>query len=353
MSEATSTAKFFGVNLSSLRKDFEAAWRGLFQLPALRWLVPSIEVQLVFPSGARGLAVGGDRPALPDSGRARAAKYVAVVLPEDILLRRTLTLPLLSASELHAAVALDVSAMSPFAEGDCAWVFGVAAAQRGACEVDIALTSKLRVNQHIKNASLPVSGQPPEVWVARSEGRGFLAFPEYRNTHEIKTEKRLGWVVGILVFVAMALVSAIAMSATLQLYLRAADARARWTQLQQTVSPLSAARESLLKNSEQLTKLDKIVGPQTPILEVLKSITDALPDETALTSLKIRANKIVMVGQTPDTAALMKHLSAIPTLGDVKAPVPATKPLGAAKEQFTLEAAVLTPKPTTNPAAKP
>jgi general secretion pathway protein L len=53
--------------------------------------------------------------------------------------------------------------------------------------------------------------------------------------------------------------------------------------------------------------------------------------------LQIQGHKVSITGQTANASALMKKLGGQPGLRDVRAPAPATKPLGATRESFTIE----------------
>jgi general secretion pathway protein L len=109
------------------------------------------------------------------------------------------------------------------------------------------------------------------------------------------------------------------------------------TSLGQKATPVIAQRESLVRMSEQLTNLALLSRKSAPPLQTLKLITEALPDDTSLLSLQLQGQKVSISGQTGNAAALMKQLGSTPGLRDVKAPTPATKPLGAPRESFTIE----------------
>jgi len=70
---------------------------------------------------------------------------------------------------------------------------------------------------------------------------------------------------------------------------------------------------------------------------VLQLITEALGDDTSLLSLQVQGHKVSLTGQTVNASALMKKLDSLPGLREVRAPAPATKPLGATRESFTID----------------
>ena len=107
--------------------------------------------------------------------------------------------------------------------------------------------------------------------------------------------------------------------------------------LQKKSDPVVAQRESLLRSTEQLDSLAKLVGQPVPMLQTLDLVTRTLPDDTSLLSFKVNGLKVSISGQTGNSAALMKQLGATTGLKDVIAPTAAVKPLGAARESFSID----------------
>ena len=128
-----------------------------------------------------------------------------------------------------------------------------------------------------------------------------------------------------------------AITPSIQLYLRASQAKQAMLTLQQKAGPVMAQRESMLRSTERLDGLTRLIGKPIPILQTIDLVTKALPDDTSLLSLKIQGAKITLSGQAPNAAALMKQLGATVGMRDVKAPVPAIKAPGATRESFTIE----------------
>jgi general secretion pathway protein L len=135
----------------------------------------------------------------------------------------------------------------------------------------------------------------------------------------------------------MALVAAMAVTPSVQLFFRFMQGYRAMIELQGPAAPVMAQRESFVRTSEQLSNLSDIVGKSVPSLQTLTLITQALPDDTSLLNLQIKDSKVSISGQTVNAAALMKLLDSTPGLRDVRAPSPATTPLGATRESFSIE----------------
>lgn len=272
---------------------------------------------------------------MDDARRAKAARFEAVLLPENLLLRRAVDLPKLQPAELDAALALEVQALSPFAPGEALWTHEVLPHGNHALRAQLVLTSRKLVDQHL--AAVHPERQSPEVWVPRTTGDGFVMLPGFGEARRQRQGAAWRWASVLLGVLALALVAAMAVTPTVQLYIRSVKASQVMAALQQKAGPVMAQRESLVRATEQLASAALLTGKPVPPLQALNLITESLPDDTSLLNLQIQGLKVTMSGQTANAAALMKQLGGTPGLRDVKAPTPAIKPLGAPRETFTIE----------------
>jgi general secretion pathway protein L len=141
----------------------------------------------------------------------------------------------------------------------------------------------------------------------------------------------------LLLVLVLALIAAILVTPSAQLYLRSKQAEAALEALQQKAMPVLAERESFTQTAERLKQAGEPFNQSVAPLPVLQLITEALGDDTSLLNLQVQGHKVSMSGQTANASALMKKLGSQPGLRDVRAPSPATKPLGATRESFAIE----------------
>ncbi len=329
--------RFFGLDLASLWSDLAVAWRGMMDWPALSWLWPQSEVRLCLPTGDLALSHGLDARPVQDQRRAQSARFEAIVLPEKLLLRRTLSLPELQPSELRAALSLEVQSLSPFPLDELTWTHEVASRHSGTLSVDIVLCSRKLIAQHLETVQAQLKSQNPEVWIPSARGPGFLLLSGFGEARRQRESAMWRSASAVLALLALTLLLAIAVTPSAQLYLRALQANQAMTVLGQKAAAAIAQRETLVQASERLTDLTRLINKSVPPLQILKLITESLPDDTSLLSLQIQGLKVIITGQTVNAAALMKQLGGTPGLREVKAPIPATKPLGAQRESFTIE----------------
>jgi len=330
-------ARFFGLDLSVFWQDLLAAWRGMLGWPLVSWLWPTSAVRLWLPSGGQAFSRNLHTLPVHDELRARTARFDAVLLPETLLLRRAVSLPKLQPTELQAALLLEIQALSPFAPGDALWTHEVSPQDGNAQRVQVVLTSRRLIDQHMAATHPQFASQIPEVWVPSAIGSGFAMLPGFGEARRQRQGVAWRWASALLALLALALVAAMAVTPTVQLYMRSLQASQAMEALRQKAGPVLAQREALLAATEQLTNLAKLIDKPVPPLQAINLITEALPDDTSLLGLQIQGLKVSISGQTGNAAALMKQLGGTPGLRDVKAPTPATKPLGAPRESFVIE----------------
>lgn len=352
MAALKTDARLFGLDLSGLGTQWALALRAMCQWPVVSWLRPTLPVRVLMPNGD---VLDYSKQKSPLSLAVKqhvASDFEAIVLPEDLLLRQQVVLPALPAPDAAAALALAVQSQSPFAPDQVLWVARPAVATAGmasgAVVHHVVLTSRPLVQTHLDATSPRLLNNgpqtPPEVWVDAPDAPPFVlpGFGEPRRLRRL----RVGFQVNVvLCLLALCLAVAAAVTPTLQLRLRALNAVAQHTQLQQQVAPVLALREDQVKAQEQLQTLADVAGSPVSAAQVLDLVTRALPDDTSLLNFALNATdspakppKVVLTGNTSNAAALMQKLGNQPGLRDVKALTAATKPLGADKESFTIEA---------------
>lgn len=332
-----SQARFLGLDLGALWRDLLSAWRGMVEWPVLSWLWPQAMVRLCLPTGSLTLSRGLQTPPIEDAQRARTARFEALVIPEVLLLRRTLDLPMLQPAELQAALGLEVQTLSPFTKSDLVWAHESDPTHGSTSRVHVVLCSRKLIARHTQTMRTQLKSQNPEVWAPSCKGTGFVLLPGFGEARRQRNSAAWRWASALLALLALGLMMAMAATPSVQLYLRALQANQAMTSMAKKAGPAMAQRESLVQVSDQLANLLALTDKSVPPLHTLKLITETLPDDTSLLSLQIQGSKVSITGQTANAAALMKQLGSTPGLRDVKAPTPATKPLGAPRESYTIE----------------
>ena len=334
MPPASRDLRLFGLDLRACWATIARPWQGVSEWPLVARLAPAQSVQVV-RAGAPDAYWRGARAQLAQPPAA-AADTVAVALPDAIVLRRELVLPAAASSELVPALALQVQGLNPFEPADLAWGWRRSFGADGTVRADIALASRRQVMAHLETLRASTGqGAGPEVWVCPDAGAP-IVLPGFGEGRRERAEQRLRRLCGVLLALALLLAALIALTPSLQLWLRAADASRQHAELARQARPVLAQRESLVQANEAMGKLSSILQQRIDPLRVLEVLTRELPDGSALQSLRMQGDTVTISGVANDAASLMQRLGQMPGLRDVRAPAPATRHAGAAFETFTI-----------------
>lgn len=333
--------KLFGLDLGKI-------WAGLFfplhqliQLPGLRWLRPVVPVLLKRHDGSLQWWTSVNdslRPATAD--QLSGAAFQAIELPTDLCLIRRVHLPQLHDAEMKAAIALEAQGISPFPSADLVWGFRRLPSSDGRCLAELALASRRQVEQFLDGLNLaPQARSSVEVWVLPGEGSVLnpIQLRAYGGDARDRSMRRGLWLrVGLLGFLLITGICA-AITPSVQLWFRANSARDQFQAIQARAGSALNQREKLVAETGRINELADLLRERVEPLRVMELLTQALPDDTVLSNLQVQGTKVSFFGQTANAAALMQKLSGEPLFKDVKAPSPAVKPLGAIKENFSIE----------------
>lgn len=321
--------------LAEFVRQLVAAFRQLHGHPALAWITPQFPVRLIEARGGESLWLGGSKRDATEAAL-RSARFTAVEVPGDLALIRHLVLPPLSERDLRDAVALEMRDSNPFDPADMVWGYRSSVDESRQLDVIAVLASRSQVIQHIEQQAPQLSQSPSlEAWVMAEDGvpivlRGFGEAARARRAVLGRAA------IYALVMLALLLATAVAVTPTVQLHLRARQAAAAYQVLQQRAGPAIAQREALVRGREDLANLQEVMNDHIEPLVALDTLTQLVPDDTWLQRVQAQGARFTLTGQTPNAAALMNTLSSKPGLRDVRAPAPATR-AAANRENFVVE----------------
>ncbi|PJI99199.1 general secretion pathway protein L [Acidovorax sp. 69] len=328
-------ARFLGLDLSALGRSVRQAWSDLQGSPLLSWLTPEAPIILLQQDGGESLWWGGTRRVM--GGKKIGTPFIAVELPDDLLLRRTLTVPAMGESDTASAAALQVRSISPFAEHDLVWGYRTRPDAAGGSALDLALASRKQIAQCIQSHSARLGAKTPEVWVDMSAGPP-IVLSGYGEGLRRAQGGRGRWARYGLLASALVLMAAILVTPTLQLRARAIEAVGAYDGAVHRTPTMVKDREALMQSVEKLNVLSELLAGRVEPMRVLDRLTKVLPDDTALQGLTLKGLKVTITGLTANASALMQILGEQPGVRDVRAPTPTTRVGGAnSKENFVIE----------------
>lgn len=208
--------RFFGLDLTNAWQQLRQPWLRMHEWPVFRWLTPAPPVRVLRADGSEACWQGVRRraAAMPNP----APRLLAVELPEDIVLRRQLTLPAMSSADAMQALGLQVRSFSPFADTDLVWGCRTAPTADGSIHADLALASRKQVAHHLdaQAARLQGAAAASEVWVCPDDAEPIVmaGYGEVRRAADALQQRRVGY--GLLLCAAL-LLAAMGLTPTAQL----------------------------------------------------------------------------------------------------------------------------------------
>ena len=323
MSAISEQARFLGVNWRSLWRELRKPWLQAHRWPLVVALTPAAFVRLMQVDGRASVWTVDANGEMREQAAGGRARFFAIELPEEMLLRRNIA----------------VRSNNPFPPDDLRWAYKTvgSSAVRGR-RVEAVLASHRQISALLAGSAerTPPQGATPEVW-ARVDAHQYVVLNGYGEHKRARFGARGRRIAYALVATVAMLVGAIAITPTLQLRSRAIEAVNAYTAAFQRAAPLMREREALVRSADQIQTLNKIVQERADPVEVLDMLTRVLTDDTSLRSLQIQGLKVNIEGQTGNAAELMQLLGRQPGFRDVVAPTAATRPFGAAKDNFKIE----------------
>lgn len=308
------SARLFGVDVSRPLRDFKDGWSEALRWPVFNWLCPGEPVRVVLADGAEEWA-GADpgTRALPvDMSTARA-----FVLPDELVLVRTLTMPSLTRDDLYDALLLQVATASPFSPDDSVWGWSDRTQEDGRLIVRLAISSRALVEPYL--AKRGVSGlSDVEVWAPPADEMLVIGgFGE--NARRLRNQKRSRNVLAAMALVVCAVILLI-LSPFLLLRAQAMDAQLRYAALEAEAAPAIETRERLLHASTRLERILQAHHSQIDLVVLLARLTELIPDNAYLERLEINGRQVRIGGVASNAAMLLDQLGSHDGFKDVRTP---------------------------------
>jgi len=258
--------------------------------------------------------------ACPQIERA-ASDTVILRLPEHLVLRREITLPLAAAGNLRSIVESQMDRLTPF---DAAEVFWAASQpRRHATRLRLTLHVVLRSRIAWLLGRLAGIGLAPSLLEAGADG---IRLARFGNRQIVRPAARF------------ALLAALALGC-LSLPLISQQSRLRATE--NRLEALRPVQRQILQLQAQIADQTAVQSlPQDRILQTLARLSAALPDGTWLSDIAVTGNRVAFDGQSSDAARLILALTATPGFQNVSFSAPVTRAPGGGADIFSIQLSV-------------
>lgn len=308
---------FFRSGVAQLFWDNDSPIRQKLDEPVLASILSPAEIgapQALWFRGSQLLAEvedGGAEQGVQGS-RSADSGCRAIVLPDELVLHRTITLPPSLSGSVFDAVSMDVKAFSPFPDDDTAFGWRTAGVSAESIEVDIAIVSRAavaRVLREIRGEGVSEDIHAQEVWSFTPGSQAPVVFQGFgegvRNTLYRRRLLRMGAAV-------CALVAGVALAPLLSGILLSMRADSLETQ----VNALKASTADELSMREELTVVRELgerialeVSGQADFGRELTVITQKIPDSAFANGVELIGQQLRVTGLADDAASLMAQLS--------------------------------------------
>ncbi|MDR2690190.1 MAG: PilN domain-containing protein [Azoarcus sp.] len=326
MAQARSKYDLFGLDLAQLPAFLRQGWDEALRWPFFARLLTPEPVRLRHPDGGESV--------WPPGADIHAADTTALLLPEDILLRRTLQLPFLSHGERKEAIELALTGASPFAAGDT--VHGWQSSPTASGEsIELVLTAREHVARYFGRegadgaseawAAASTPGAPPIVLQGHGEGA--------RLAH---TRRRHLQIVVLAMLIVLLLLALIA-SPVARMRQDVFDLNDRLEAMGREVAPIIADRDALAHANLQLQAVADYANDRPDPRVALGRLSLLLPDSVYLLRYEQQGRSVRFNGLAENAAVLMESLSGVADFHDVRAPTAINRDPASGRESFSIE----------------
>jgi general secretion pathway protein L len=250
-------------------------------------------------------------------------------LPAGTVLSRDLALPLAAARDLHTVVAYEMTRLTPLAADELLWGISEVTPDRAHERVTLRLSIVSRNQVEPLLAALARLGLHPSSIEA---DRGSIPLVTAGRRGRLSLPNLWAWSCGVL--------AACCVVVPFVQQQMALDAAERVIAAHRAVADLGEAlrrRIAIANSSHAAIARARQAGDA---LQVLATLTDALPDGTWLNDLSLSGGDLSIDGQSDNAAKLIGLLAAIPALRGPSFTAPVTRSADNKSDQFSLHATV-------------
>ena len=276
------------------------------------------------------------RPAVPDIagiGEQGRAPGIELRLPREAVLRRTVSFPSQVRANLPQVIRYELDRLSPFESKDVLFDFVALSGPKTAdrLRLDLALCRRDLVEDWM--TQLETLGTPVDriTWDGAWSRANLL--PAERRPKRRHWRLTLGSASAI---VSILLAMAILVTPLWQKHRIAHQLDAEVARLRSQAIAVDELRQELERVRQGSTAVIQRKLEQPSILEMLRELTDRLPEDTWVQSLEFSADQVDIRGESGQTTALIAILEQSPGIDGVSFGSPVTQIAGTGKERFNI-----------------
>lgn len=334
MLDTSQSWNLFGYDLRQGWYVFRAGWRD-FLWGADSPVLPIIdETVVVYRQGEEPLNYQAGQPA-PQAASSEGAKSSAVLLPDNLVLPRMITVPRAAEGNLEAVVEIEVKANSPFPDGDTCYGWSIVSRDDQGSAVQLVISSSSTVMEYIAEQLDCHDVHAHEVW-AQIDNNVVVLSGFGEAARQGRNKKRMIRAGMGIAYCLIALVACFAVAAGMK-YLELQQVRAIYESTENRAANAVKLRSELSVGKQQVAAVNAIIAKNLDPRTELTRLSRLLDDATWLTGVDIQGTKIRIDGHSLDAAALMQKLVDEPAYEEVSAPAAIRKDSRSRTERFVLD----------------
>ncbi|MBT4520716.1 MAG: hypothetical protein HOC23_11995 [Halieaceae bacterium] len=334
MLEASQQWNLFGYDLRQGLFFFQAGWRDFLwgkDSPVLPYIDETVIVhreqgEPVYSRMGQAISQPVNHQALQTS---------AVLLPDRLVLPKTLIVPKAAEGSLTFVVAMEVQANSPFPEGDTCYGWRVTGITDKGLEVQLVISSSSAIMEFIADQLDCHDIHAYEVWAEIDNNSVVLSgFGEVAR--QVRNRKRViqaGLGIGYCLVVLVACFAV----ATGMKYLELRQVREIYQETEQRATRAVELRSALSKGKQQVATINSNIAENPDPYTELSRLTGLMDDSTWLDEVSVDGSRMRITGHSVNAATVMQKLIDEPAYGEITAPAPIRKENRTGTERFTLD----------------
>ena len=264
---------------------------------------------------------------------------IVLRLSTDLLLERDVNLPLAAEQDVANALRYSIETLTPFAPAELFWNWTITSRDRLHRRLHLRLSLVCRASVEALVDRLQRAGAGPkllEIPLSPAETRTIPLDSVPSRWDKLRRHAPLAvasFLAGVVVAIAVVPIAFRQRALTVT--------EAQIATLQPRVAEAEALRRRLADNADSIDVIHRERERVGDALQVIATITNALPDDTYLTELSLHQRTLLLTGESSAAARLIVVLSGETTLRNPRFVAPVTRAPMGGRDTFSIETEVV------------
>ena len=325
----------FGYDVRQLYKSWRAAWRDFLWGDDSPIKARLDEVLSVKSDSGKEEYFHAARPVTkPEVERDVAVDCDAVILPDAMVLLKTLVLPRAAEADLELVMALEVTANSPFPESDTGNGWRIVSRDEDKLMVQLAIVSLSAVMSYLGQKYDCHDARAREVWADIDQTIVVLSGFGERKRQQ-RYNKRLLRVVSGIAYSLLVLTIIFGGAAGFK-YLQLNQLRSLSAEVQTRAGDAMKMRSAIVRANETVAAVNALAAQRPNPHYELARLSHLLGDDASLLQVSVHGTAMDIRGVADDASIVVQQLTDEPAFSEVIAPQAITKYFNTGQEQFFL-----------------